>query len=74
MVLTDHKAIENWAREVLDRQSGPVGRRAHWHQIFPKYDLSVGYIPGDDKTIADILSRWAYAASQALRDISNTAP
>ena len=70
LVLTDHKAIESWAKEVLDTPSGPVGRRARWHQIFSKYDLSVGYIPGRDNTVADILSRWAYPASQALRDIS----
>ena len=70
LVLTDHKAIESWAKEVLDTPSGPVGRRARWHQIFSKYDLSVGYIPGKDNTNADILSRWAYPASQALRDIS----
>ena len=30
----------------------------------------MGYIPGKENTIADILSRWAYPASQALRDIS----
>ena len=70
LVLTDHKAIESWAKELLETPSGPVGRRARWHQIFSKYDLSVGYIPGKDNTIADILSRWAYPASQALRDIS----
>ena len=44
LVLTDHKAIESWTKEVLDTPSGPVGRRARWHQIFSKYDLSVGYI------------------------------
>ena len=70
LVLTDHKAMESWAKEVLDNPSGPVGRRARWHQIFSTYDLSVGYIPGKDNTIADILSRWAYPASQALREIS----
>ena len=70
LVLTDHKAIESWAREVLDTPSGPVGRRARWHQIFSKYDLSVGYIPGKENSIADILSRWAYPASQAFRDVS----
>jgi hypothetical protein len=62
--------LEAWAKEVLDTPSGPVGRRARWHQIFSKYDLTVGYIPGKENTIADILSRWAYPASQALRDIS----
>ena len=70
LVLTDHQSLEAWAKEVLDTPSGPVGRRARWHQIFSKYDLTVGYVPGRENTIADILSRWAYPASQALRDIS----
>ena len=34
LVLTDHQAIESWAKEVLDTPSGPIGRRARWHQIF----------------------------------------
>ena len=70
LVLTDHQSLEAWAKEVLDTPSGPVGRRARWHQMFSKYDLTVGYIPGKENTIADILSRWAYPASQALRDVS----
>ena len=70
LVLTDHQSLEAWAKEILDTPSGPVGRRARWHQIFSKYDLTVGYIPGKENTIADILSRWAYPASQALKDIS----
>ena len=70
LVLTDHQAIEAWAKEVLDAPSGPVGRRSRWHQIFSKFDLSVGYIPGTNNQVADVLSRWAYPASQALRGIS----
>jgi len=31
LVLTDHKALEHWATEVLDTPSGPAGRRAPWH-------------------------------------------
>ncbi len=34
LVLTDHKSLESWAREVLDTPSGPLGRRSRWHQIF----------------------------------------
>ena len=34
LVLTDHQSLESWAKEVLDTPSGPVGRRARWHQIF----------------------------------------
>ena len=37
---------------------------------FSKFDLSVGYIPGKDNLIPDILSRWAYPASEAYRNIS----
>lgn len=70
LVLTDHKAIESWAREVLDTPSGPVGRRARWHQMFSRYDLTIGYCPGKNNEIADVLSRWAYPASQALKDTS----
>ena len=70
LVLTDHKSLEAWAKEVLDTPSGPLGRRSRWHQIFSRFDLSVGYIPGRENTIPDILSRWAYPASQAFRDIS----
>ena len=56
--------------EVLDTPSGPVGRRARWHQILSKYDIEVGYISGKKNMICDILSRWAYPASEALQDIS----
>jgi hypothetical protein len=70
LVLTDHQSLEAWARETLDTPSGPIGRRARWHQILSKFDLTVGYVPGKDNSIADILSRWAYPASQAFRDIS----
>ena len=70
LVLTDHKALEHWTHEVLDTPSGPLGRRSRWHQILSKYDLTVGYVPGKENTIADILSRWAYPASQVQRDVS----
>jgi hypothetical protein len=70
LILTDHKSLEQWAHETIDTPSGPVGRRLRWHQIFSKFDLSVGYIPGKDNTVADVLSRWAYPASQAYRDVS----
>ena len=69
LILTDHQALQSWAQEVLDPPSGPVGRRARWHQILSRFDLTVGYIPGKENTIADILSRWAYPAGEAFRDI-----
>ena len=70
LILTDHKSLESWTKEVLDTPSVPVGRRARWHQFLSRFDLTVGYIPGKDNTIPDVLSRWAYPASQAHRDIS----
>ena len=70
LILTDHKTLEHWAHEVSDPPSGPVDRRARWHQILSKYDLSLWYIPGEENEVADILSRWAYPASQAIRDVS----
>ena len=70
LVLTDHKALESWAKEVLDPPSGPIGRRLRWHQILSKHDLSVGYIPGSENTVCDILSRWAYPASIAAKQVS----
>ena len=69
LILTDHKALESWAREVLDTPSGPVGRRSRWHEFFSRFNLEVGYVPGKDNLIADIMSRWAYPASEAFRDL-----
>jgi hypothetical protein len=70
LVLTDHKALEHWAKEIFDTPSGPIGIRLRWHQMFSKYDLSVWYVPGKYNTICDILSRWAYPASQAFREVN----
>ncbi len=38
--------------------------------ILNKSIVTVGYIPGSQNMIPEILSRWAYPASQAYRDIS----
>ena len=46
LVLTDHKALESWATEILDTPSGPAGRRARWHELLSKFDVTVTYIPG----------------------------
>jgi hypothetical protein len=70
LVLTDHKSIEAWATEALDTPSGPAGRRARWHELLSRFDITVAYVPGKDNTVADALSRWAYPASQAFADVS----
>ena len=69
LILTDQKILESWSKEVLDTPSGPLGRRARWHQFFSRFYLTMGYIPGKENMIPDILSRWAYPAGQAFRDI-----
>ena len=70
LVLTDHQALEQWAREVLEAPSGPVGRRSRWHPFFSRFDLSVGYVLVKFNTVAHVLSRFVYPASEAYRDIS----
>ena len=70
LVLTNHKNIEYWATEILDSPTGPSGRQTRWHMLLSRFNVSVGYIPGRDNGIADIMSRWAYPAGEALRDVS----
>ena len=70
LVLTDHKSLENWATEVLDSPTGPSGRQARWHLKLSRFNVAVGYVAGKDNGIADILSRWAYPAGSALKDVS----
>ena len=70
MVLTDHNFLEEWLHEALGTPSGPLGRRLRWHLEFSKFYLEVGYIPGKENMICDILSRWAYPAFIAHRYLS----
>jgi len=70
VILTDHKALEHWATEVLETTSGISGRRARWHQKLSRFDLTVQYIQGKDNVVADALSRYAYPASQSFADVS----
>ena len=69
-ILSDHKSIESWSKEILDTPSGPAGRRGRWHEFLSRFNLQVIYVPGKHNEIADSLSRWAYPASQALADVS----
>ena len=69
LVLTDHRSLEHWTTEELETPIGPSGRRARWHQLLSQCDVTVGYTPGKDNTVADVMSRWAYPASKALQDV-----
>ena len=70
VILTDHKCLESWAKEHLDTPSGPGARRARWHELMSRFDLSVVYVPGKGNVAADGLSRWAYPAAEAFSDVS----
>ena len=70
-VCTDHQSLQSWHKEHVDTPSGPAARRARWHETFAKFDLSIVYVPGQDNTVADCLSRWTYPAGKAWMDISS---
>ena len=70
LILSDHKSLEEWAHEVLDSPTGPTGRQARWHMLLSHFHVTVGYVPGRDNGIADIMSRWAYPAADAVSDVS----
>ena len=40
-VLTDHRSLEYWSTEDVNRVSGPAGRRARWHEFLSLFDLHV---------------------------------
>ena len=70
-VCTDHQSLQSWHKKHVDTPSGPAARRARWHEMFAKFELSVVYVLGKDNTVADCLSRWAYPAGKAWMDISS---
>ena len=59
-----HRSSEYWATEHIDAVSCPAGRWARWHGFLSLFDPHVSYLPGKHNTVADALSRWAYAASE----------
>ena len=38
--------------------------------MFSRFNLKVEYLKGEDNLLPDVLSRWAYPASQALADLT----
>jgi hypothetical protein len=45
-VLTDHKALESWHTEDLNKMIGSVARRGRWHEFLSQFQLEVQYTPG----------------------------
>ena len=70
VVCMDHQSLQSWHKEHVNTPSGLAARRARWHETLAKFDLSVVYVPGQDKTVSDWISRWAYPAGTAWMDIS----
>jgi len=51
-VHTDHRTLENFmTQKELSR------RQARWQEFFGQYDFNIQYIPGEENTVADALSR-----------------
>ena len=61
-VLTDHKSLQHWYTEDLNKMMGAVGRRGRWHEFLSQFNLEIVYVPGKDHHVSDALSRWAYPA------------
>jgi hypothetical protein len=51
-IMTDHRTLENFAyqKELSKRQ-------AQWMEYLSQYEYTITYIPGEDNTVADALSR-----------------
>ena len=62
LVLTDHKSLQHWYTEDLNKVVGAVSRRGRWHEFLSQFNLVVTYVPGKDHQVSDALSRWAYPA------------
>ena len=69
-VWTDHQALRHWVTEHVETPSGPRGRRARWHQILSRFDITIQYIPGPENLVADAMSRWAYPAGGERDEVS----
>ena len=52
MVYTDHRTLQNF-----DTQRDLSRRQLRWQEFLSHYDMTIVYIPGEDNTVADALSR-----------------
>jgi len=61
-VLTDHKSLQHWYHEDLNKMVGATGRRGRLHEFLSQFSIEIIYVPGKDHQVSDALSRWAYPA------------
>jgi len=52
IVYTDHRTLQNF-----DTQRDLSRRQLRWQEFMSQYDMTIVYIPGEDNTVADALSR-----------------
>ena len=45
LVMTDHKSLQHWYSEDLNKMIGAVGRRGRWHEFLSQFNLKIIYIP-----------------------------
>ena len=70
-VRTEHKPLTNWLTEKAETPCGRAGRRARWRETLSRFNLvEIEYIKGKENLVADCMSRYAFLASQAMRDVS----
>ena len=53
----------------MAKPTGPTGRQARWHELLSHFKVDVGYVPGSENEIADVMTRWAYPACET-NDVS----
>ena len=51
-VYTDHRTLQNF-----DTQRDLSRRQLRWQEFMSQYDMTITYIPGEDNSVADALSR-----------------
>src|ERR1700683_4860513 len=52
MIYTDHRTLQNF-----DTQRDLSRQQLRWQEFLSHYDMTIVYIPGEDNTVADALSR-----------------
>ena len=57
LVMTNHKSLQHWYTEDLNKMVGAVGRRGRWHEFLSQLNLNIIYIPGKEHHVSDALSR-----------------